>query len=285
MTGSSSSANPAALYQYADTATRINTSLANVAGQLRSALGAFTASCSEYNAGAGTELADQLRARVAQWAPTDEWVRTVGADFAQADARGVGVSPHLPEKFGTWVTAGGQVLPPEIGLGQGERPPPPGQPIPPAQPQQPGQRERFPRGGKVPWGLVASRAWQEARNEALPKGILGKGFLLTSIAYSGWGHWEAYAGDEDRVVKTAAATAFDTAVKVGINVATTGALAAVGGAFGALGGPVGIAVGARIGGAAGSMLGGWLGDQAVKSDVVTEVRDDFVDAVSGWFSD
>lgn len=95
MTPSTSSANPATLIHYADTARGINSLLEHEAVQLEGTLATFAASCTEPRTGIGSDLASPLRAYVLATVPGDEWVRQVSNDFLNAD--------HAPVP--PWLTA------------------------------------------------------------------------------------------------------------------------------------------------------------------------------------
>jgi hypothetical protein len=75
------------LYGYANAAADINGALKNEADKLGKALEAFAATCTEYNTHVEPQLAGELHGYVRRTAPTDEWVRQVGNEFAEADAK------------------------------------------------------------------------------------------------------------------------------------------------------------------------------------------------------
>jgi len=83
------SAEPDQLIRYADVAGEINSRLENEARLLSAALEQFAATCTAYTTGIGPALAAELSAYVQRIDPTDEWVRQVGEDFAEADAKSV----------------------------------------------------------------------------------------------------------------------------------------------------------------------------------------------------
>lgn len=104
MTTTTSSADPQALFHYADTATQINGDLEHEAQVLGTVLDRFAATCTEYRFGVGSHLADDLRAYVQQIRPLDEWVWQVGIDFQHADQRGEvdNAPPPAQQKPSLW---------------------------------------------------------------------------------------------------------------------------------------------------------------------------------------
>lgn len=85
MTDTTASADPQALFQYADVATEFDRQLDRQSAQLRVTLMSFARSCTEYNIGVGPELADTLQAHARRWLPREEWVREVARGFVRAD--------------------------------------------------------------------------------------------------------------------------------------------------------------------------------------------------------
>lgn len=91
MDNSTSSAEPQALFHYADTATRINNQLLLEANHLSAALQHFAAACTEYRLEVDSRLSHSLRNYVSDTANTDQWVRQVGEEFQRADMSGMGM--------------------------------------------------------------------------------------------------------------------------------------------------------------------------------------------------
>ncbi len=82
-----SSAEPQALFNYANVSARINHRLSEQATALSVSLQRFAATSSEYATGADGRLANELRTYVESISGTDAWVRQVGEEFERADRR------------------------------------------------------------------------------------------------------------------------------------------------------------------------------------------------------
>ena len=81
-----SSAEPQALYRFADLARRSTDRLRQVTRRVDLALNGFTASCAGVSPLIDPQLTDKLRRYVDYVEPWDAWVRQVGRAFADADA-------------------------------------------------------------------------------------------------------------------------------------------------------------------------------------------------------
>jgi hypothetical protein len=93
-----SSANPNALFAYAETGLRIDAQLEATAARLAVALDEFTATCREYSLGIDSSLAHRLRDYARRTSEHDLWVRRVAEQFVQADQ---GVAPDEGVIMGT----------------------------------------------------------------------------------------------------------------------------------------------------------------------------------------
>jgi len=94
--GETSSADPQALFAYADAGLRIDAELEASAARLAAVLAEFAASCTEYPLGIDASLADPLRALAQRNVEQDLWVRSVAEQFVLAD-NGVVGSPVVAE--------------------------------------------------------------------------------------------------------------------------------------------------------------------------------------------
>src|ERR687886_23616 len=93
-----SSANPNALFAYAETGLRIDAQLEATAARLAVALDEFPAPCREYSLGIDSSLAHRLRDYARRTSEHDLWVRRVAEQFVQADQ---GVAPDEGVIMGT----------------------------------------------------------------------------------------------------------------------------------------------------------------------------------------